>query len=330
MDTMKTNRAEARRMTPLTRLVLVVAAVTVAALGIAALVGLATNGFRWDQVGRTGAAVDERKPLDLTGVDLLTIEGVSEDVQVVEATGNGAEVWLHGTASYGSEANIPHLDVERSGSTLKVSTDRTRRFVLGFSWSSLVLQVSVPTGYGKQLAVKTTSGRVQVADRGADRPYAGLALSSTSGDVELGSVNASQLTMHTTSGDIAAAGVTVQTVNLSSTSGNIRMGSLAAANEATVHTTSGDVNVAYATVPGKTDASSTSGNVTLGLPTGASFTLDARSTSGDITCDFPITIAQGSTGGRHRLVGEIGSGAKDAATADAVTVHTTSGDIRIQ
>jgi lia operon protein LiaG len=325
MNTMKTERAEARKVSPLTRLVLVVAATSVAALGIAALVGLATGGLPWEHAGGGGAAVDERKAMDLAGVDLLSVEGVSEDVQIIEATGNGAEAWLHGTASSGSAANTPRLEVDRSGSTLNVHVYPDRTFGFDFYYSKLVLEVSVPADYAQKLSVHTVSGRLQVADHRADRGYAALDLSSTSGDVEAGSVNASQFAVHTTSGSIAAAGVAAKTVSLSSVSGSIRMASVAAAEEAGMHTTSGDMNVTYTVAPARTDASSTSGNVTLKLPPGAAFKLDARSTSGDITCDFPITISKRSSGGgMHSLVGDVGAG------TSVLTVHTTSGDIRIK
>ena len=305
----------------LTRLVLIVTAVTVAALGIAGLIGLATGGFSAGRFGGNGVAVDERKTLALTGVDLVSIEGVSDDVRIVEGTSDTLEAWLHGTAGTGSAA-VPHLGEDRAGSTLTVRVERDRTIGVGFFWSNVTLEISVPRGYARKLAVRTVSGNVQVADHG----FAGLALSTTSGDLNVGAVSAPELRMSTTSGDMSSGAVTSQSVDMSSVSGRIRVASLR--GDAKLHTTSGDVNVTFGAVGSRVDASSTSGDVTLKLPEGARFQLDARSTSGDIACTFPITISQGTTGGgRHALAGAVGAAGAGAAQ---VSVHTVSGDIRIE
>jgi hypothetical protein len=327
MDTMKADRGETRKVSPLTRLVLVVAAITVAALGIAALVGLATNGFRWGQVGGPGTIVDERKSVSLDGVTSLVIVGVSEDIVLGDASsasgGASLDAWLHGNAG-GSPSELPRLTAERAGSVVTVKVERIPRVVLSFNWTDVKLDVGLPAGYAGDLSVHSTSGGITLARH----TYRALAVSSTSGSLKLDTVSASSLVMHTTSGDLAASAVSAGTADLSSTSGGIRVTSLAGANAAKMHTTSGDVDVTFAAVPARLDASSTSGSVRIRLPADAAFKLDARSTSGRVTCAFPITLQQDAPeGGRHALSGNVGGSAAGTAT---VSVHTTSGGIAIQ
>jgi lia operon protein LiaG len=307
------------RTNKLTRVVLITAAVTVAALGIAALIGLATSGFRWDQFGRNGITVDDTKTQTLDGVDSVKIDVVSDDVRITEGTGTALVARLHGTTGTRAADTMPKLVVERNGSTVNVRLTPERTFGFGFAWSTLSLDIAVPSGYAKSLAVKTVSGGVKVEDHS----YAGLALSTTSGDVEVGTVSATDFSMRSTSGTLAALSVAAVHVELSSVSGDIRIKGLTGATKA--HTTSGSVAIRYTSAPASVDASSTSGGVTLEMPADAGFALDAHSTSGDITCRFPITITQSGTGGgNHALSGTVGKG------GGPVAVRTVSGDIRIE
>jgi lia operon protein LiaG len=309
---MNTNRT-------LIRVVLITAAVTVAALGIAALIGLGTSGFRWNRLGVTGTEIDERKTVSLDGATSIVVEGVSDDVVLSDIGGASLEARLQGSIG-GQDAEAgPRLTAERSGSVVTVRVERPRIVAWGFNWSSVRLEVGVPKGYTGRMSVKTVSGEIDIADH----RYDALEVRTTSGDVRVGAIEVDSFTAHTTSGRIEAGAVTSRAVDISSVSGDVRVSSLT--GDAKLHTTSGDVTVTFAAVPPRIGADSTSGEVTLAFPMDAQFQLEARSTSGDITCQFPITVSQGATGGgRHALAGSVGAG-----TA-AVTVRTTSGDIRIE
>ncbi len=112
-------------------------------------------------------------------------------------------------------------------------------------------------------------------------------------------------------------------LEITSVSGHVRVKSLR--GDLTARTVSGDMSLTYPAGPGRLDVESTSGSVTLHLPAGASFILDAHSTSGDIRCRFPITISQSADGGgRHALAGTVGAG------AGRIQVRTVSGDMRIE
>ena len=302
-----------------TRVVVITAIVAGGCLGVAALIGLAAGGFAPREFRRAGATVDERRSLPLGGVDLLALTTNAENIRVIDGAGDSVEAWLHGTAGAGNPDAVPHLVAERAGGTADIRVERKRPMGIGPFWSDLTLEVSLPKGYAGRLSVKSVSADINVADHA----YAGLALSTTSGEIRVGAVSASDFAMHSTSGDLRAIAVTAQRADMSSVSGQVDVKSLA--GDTTVRTTSGDVKVAFAATPSRLEAASTSGDVTLRLPSEAQFTLDARSTSGDISCKFPITISERSTGGgRHVLAGAVGSGPKTAA------VRTVSGDIRIE
>jgi lia operon protein LiaG len=303
----------------LTRVVIVTAIVAAGALAIAALIGLAAGGFQPRQLGRVGTTIDERKSLPLDGVDLVSISSVSDDVRVVEGDGTGVDAWFHGTAGSASADSLPHLVVERSGATVDIRLERKRPFSLGFFWSDLRLEVTVPRGYARSISVTTTSADMELPDHAFDV----VTLSTTSGEVKTGALSASDFKAHSTSGDVRVSGLTARRADLSSVSGEVRMESAKA--ETTVRTVSGDVTLAFSAAPAAVDAESTSGEITMTLPADAAFTLDARSTSGDVRCQFPITISESRNGGgSHVLAGTVGAG------TGKISARTVSGDIRIQ
>jgi DUF4097 and DUF4098 domain-containing protein YvlB len=66
---------------------------------------------------------------------------------------------------------------------------------------------------------------------------------------------------------------------------------------------------------------SSSGGVTIGLPVGAAFELNARTSSGDIVSDHEINVRQL---GKQEIRGQVGAG------GHMLEVRTSSGDIRIK
>ncbi len=112
------------RTSKLTRVVLITTAVTVASLGIALLIGLATTGFRWDHFGRNGVTVDDTKTQALDGVERLAVDVVSDDVHITEGTGTALVARLHGTTGARTADTMPTLVVERNGSTVSVRVSR--------------------------------------------------------------------------------------------------------------------------------------------------------------------------------------------------------------
>ncbi len=324
--------------TKLMRIVIVTSVVSVASLGIAAAIAAASGGVLAKQAGtmdsggsgspRAGTApavsngagfnVDERRTLPAAGVELVSIDTVSDSVRIVDGKGDAIEAWFHGTARSASPDAVPRLIAKLHGSTADIRLEYPRPFFRGFHWNKLELEVSVPRGYRGKLTAKSVSSSIDVADH----VYSALALSSTSGSIRVASVSAAEFFANTTSGSVHAEAVDAERSEVSSVSGSVRIGSLR--GDLTTHTTSGSIKVACRKMPDRLEAKSTSGSVDLSLPADASFTLDARSTSGTVTCKFPIAIIENRKGGgSHVLSGKVGSG------SGRVLARTTSGSIRI-
>jgi lia operon protein LiaG len=305
--------------TPLGRFVIVTVLISAGALCIALVIGIAAGGFHPWEPGRAGQSVDERASIPLDGVLIVGISGVSDNLRILEGSGSTAEVWLHGTIGTSSPDVFPHIQIGRSGNRADVGTRQKSPVGFGFFWSTVTLEVSVPRGYAGQVMAQTISGDIDVADH----DFSDLQVSSTSGSIRAGVLHATHISMHSVSGGLSAKGITATQVELSTTSGSIRVAALQA--DVTARSRSGDVTLIFASAPGRVEAGSTSGGVTLKLPSGAGFVLDARSTSGDVSCGFPITLAAtGTQRARHVMQGTVGSGAGN------IIAHTTSGDVRIE
>lgn len=336
------------------RVAAITAMITAAAIVIAAGIGFATGGIEPGRGGRGSVAIDERKTLSLDGIDLVAVNATSESVRIVAGAGPTAEAWLHGTVGAGSRENAPTLAVERTGSRAEVRVDH--RIVVGPVCGRLELEVSVPAGYARGLSVSTSSGAIEVPERDGTT----LALSATSGDVrsgavqatdftaksssgrvrvesaratsvtvsttsgvlDIGSVQATDFAAHTSSGDIAVDSLDARHSKLGATSGRITVG--AVGGDLRAGTSSGKISLGFTGQPSRVEATATSGDVTVQLPAGAQFSLDAGATSGDIRCAFPITIAGDARGGRRTLVGNVGT------PAGSVAIHTSSGSIRVE
>lgn len=227
----------------LRRVVIITAIVAAGALAIAAMIGFAAGGLRTARFGGSaGTAFDESRSLPLGGVDLIEIRTVSEDIKILEETGDSIQVRLHGTVGTTDAAAIPHLFAERKGNTADIRVQRERAFTVGLNWNNLVLEVSIPKGYARKLSITTVSADVEVPDS----RVAELSLATTSGTLRAGSIEAEQAELSSVSGDISVGKLT---------------GSLRA------HSTSGDISVGLPAEAGfRLDARSVSGRVTCGFP----------------------------------------------------------------
>lgn len=181
--------------TPLARVVIYTAVITAAALCIAAVIGAAAGGFRpW--APSAGVTVDERVSVPLNGVTLVSVASASDKVRILEGSGAAVEVWLHGSLSTGSADAVPHILAARTGPRADIGLQQRNPVTIGFLWSNLTLEVSVPRGYTGRVIAHTSSGDIEVPDHS----FGGLELSTTSGSVHAGALRASDISMHTNSG----------------------------------------------------------------------------------------------------------------------------------
>jgi hypothetical protein len=308
----------------LKKIVLIVAAVAVVAGAAAAVIGL-LGGVTPRQAGGVVVGpgrtenVDEVRTLSLAGVDRIEVSVVSSDVSVTESADGGVTARLSGAVGASGAFRVPELIAELRGGTAVIRVDhKSVNVVMGWYRADLKLEVAIPKGYRGALAIGSVSASIQVPP---GRTFTTLDVGSVSGRLELGAFMADEFRGHTVSGDIKG-NASAKSANLSSTSGDITLGGLT--GDLTAHTVSGNVMLAWISFSDRIDINTTSGDVTLGVPAGSGFRLDAGSTSGRITTDHPVTV-QGSTSGpgRRSLAGDVGSG------AGSVKVRTVSGSISI-
>jgi lia operon protein LiaG len=312
----------------LKRVVGIVAAVVVVAGAAAAVIGLlggiapreAAAGTVAGTVAGGRIDVDQARSLPLQGVQRIDVDVVSSDVTVTESRDGSVNAHLYGTVNSNRNITVPELIAETRGATASFRVDhKNLNVVMGWYRSDLKLEVAIPRGYRGALVIHGVSADIALPP---GRTFTELEFTTVSGDVTLGASAAESFTCRTVSGDVEAPAVSAKSVDLGSTSGEMTVGGLT--GDLTARTVSGDLRLDWTAFSGSINVSTTSGEVTLGIPAGSGFRLDAGSTSGRITSDHAVTVRGSASGpGRHSLTGDVGSG------AGSVRVRTVSGGIRI-
>lgn len=309
----------------LRRLVIVTAIVAVAALGLAAVVGVLWGPLpvrgQWRGGRAPGGAqsIDERESIDVAGLERLVIETTSEEIRVRTGEGPAVLLHFHGTFSAADPEARPRLVVSREGARATGRVERRSLAAVGWQMGELALEVEVPRAYAGELSVRSVSGEIAAGDLSLVR----VDLASTSGDLTAGRIRSEALSLFTVSGEVSVEAAQAATTEFSSASGTVRIAGLTGALRG--QTVSGDQDLVFAAAPQQVQLQSTSGEVSLRLPAASAFRLEARSTSGDVTCRLPIQLDEYASGaGRNSLAGTVGGG------GGVIGVRTVSGDIRIQ
>lgn len=301
-------------------IVLVAAAVAAGSLVLAVGFGSALRwrmpDLLWESGRREGRVTDveETRAVPAQGLERISVEAVSERVEVRRGAGDAVTVRLQGRVAPPPGEPLPRISVQPSDGALSVAVERGR--IAGL-WSDLTLSVELPAGYEGVLSVRGVSGAVELTG-GAFRQ---VDVSCTSGAVHAVALKARSLSIGTSSGAVRLDGAEAERALLSTTSGSIAAEGLSGAVRA--ESVSGRIQLDFASAPSSLEAQSTSGSVRIGLPEDARFALDASSTSGAVSCAFPITLSKGASG-EHALVGTVNGG------TGPVKVRTVSGAIRIQ
>jgi len=307
----------------LKRVVFVAIAIAVVAGAAIAVIGLLGGVGPREVAGMVAGGrieVDQTRSLPLQGVQRIEIDVVSSDVSVIQSTDGAVNAHLTGTVSSSRITAEPELIAATQGGTASIRVDpKSLNAVMGWYRSNLKLEVAIPSGYRGGLVIHGVSSDVELP---SGRTFTALEVTTVSGDVALGAFTADTFRSRTVSGDLEAPAASVKDADLGSTSGEITVGGLT--GDLAARTVSGDLRLDWRAFSGRIDVSTTSGSVSLGIPAGSGFRLDAGSTSGRITSDHPVTVrGSGSGPGRHSLSGEVGSG------SGSVRVRTVSGEIRI-
>ncbi|MBQ1272255.1 MAG: DUF4097 family beta strand repeat protein [Clostridia bacterium] len=164
-----------------------------------------------------------------------------------------------------------------------------------FTFRSPTVTVRLPKGTYEALTVRTSSGKITVADgftfstatvtaTSGDVRYCSdggnLNLSATSGEVELNGVSAETLQAKVSSGDLVVNSVTAKRLTLSGSSGSIYVNDAALSESLSVKLSSGTVTLAKTVSKGDFSATVTSGGVYLDRCDGKK--IDIKTTSGSV------------------------------------------------
>lgn len=194
---------------------------------------------------------------------------------------------------YLSSGSLPELKATSSSNTVDIRVEHKPK--VGIVWFvDTELTVHIPRTFTHNLSINATSGSVSVT---------GLALN--------------QFSYSSMSGSLRTEALTAKLADISCTSGTMRLYQFAGNLKATA--LSGNIHVEYKEL-GKSQATlfASSGDITLRMPEGAGYVLDASTSSGRISTYFPV-----STNIPNRVKADVGSG------EGSVTVQTRSGKINI-
>jgi hypothetical protein len=236
----------------------------------------------------------------------LEIKGVNGPVSAVPASGTTARVRASRTGRRSDPAEVEIAVVEHAGGVTICAVYPSR---------GLRRNECRPGSEGR---IGALNNDVQVSFIVEVPATADFVAQSTNGPVTAENL-AGSVTGHTTNGDIRIQGGSRAFARTTNGSVTIRT-----SGEAVARTTNGKIVAHIGDLSGHTPLSfsTTNGSITLGIPDGASATIDAGTTNGRIHTDFPITM-QGSLS-RTRLAGTIGEGGR------TIQLRTTNGGIRIE
>ncbi len=188
--------------------------------------------------------------------------------------------------------------VDKSGSHITVSESNKLQFhffYIGFMEDSLY-DVYIPKSYEGSLDIKSVSGDVEVEE---NLKFDDLTISSTSGDVKMGNVEAKNIKIETISGDIKLQQLENEDLKLKTVSGDILVASAKGNVEAKttsgqieiekidgnieLSSVSGDIKSEDFKITGDSKVKTTSGNVKMYLNQESNCEIQTKSVSGNVT-----------------------------------------------
>ncbi|MCI9000575.1 MAG: DUF4097 domain-containing protein [Clostridia bacterium] len=217
------------------------------------------NSWNWFMgFGNSGGVrkeenIRKEQKIDIADVTKINLEFKSSDLNVFFTEDNQIRVVQYAFQEL-SEEDL--FRVNKTSSSINISEYNKPRFhffYFGFI-DGMAYDVYIPKNYEGSLEMKAISGDIEVNE---NLKFEDLVISSTSGDIKMGNVEAKSIQVETTSGDIKLQKLTEDTLKLKSVSGDITVEEAHGTIEA--KTTSGSIEVQK--IEGKVEFSSISGDI---------------------------------------------------------------------
>jgi lia operon protein LiaG len=239
----------------------------------------------------------------LSGVTAINVEATSADVEFVPADSFGLEIKTSTPEpSWSLNDGVLNIREEGSGGSLRI---------FSMSLSSSCITVFYPARATlDELRVTTVSGDITIPGIVGEVRQS-VELSTTSGSIQLESLQTPDLNVRTNSGDIRTQGVSAPSARVDTTSGKVEFREFTGSLDAT--SISGDIEVSGTYQGGNIGSTSGSVRLTSSLPT-EDFNYHLETVSGTL-----------------QVNGKQQGNPADSATSGSrgVTVKTISGDITI-
>ncbi|MEI2354737.1 DUF4097 family beta strand repeat-containing protein [Mesobacillus zeae] len=266
------------------------------------------------------AEVNEEVVSEAANIDALSVQTSSANVKIVPDTADTITVRATGMIDKKLKGKY-RLKTKENGSVLNIKY-LTNENTVGIKFGSekdINIHVTVPKKVYRELAVSTTSGNIEVENISAHN----FKSKTTSGEQNIREIETEDaLSIHTTSGDVKLTRNSVKFFSIDSTSGNVETEALNCEN-GKIHITSGTVKMKQSSEFKELDIGTTSGDVEMAFEKNPeSLKIDFQGDSGKPSIELQDVMYKDK--GKNFAKGIIGNG------ANALKVKTTSGDLAIR
>ncbi len=194
------------------------------------------------------------------------------------------------------------------GGTLRIRTRRSSLFGLGKT-TGKPLEILIPDTFLAETASAANLESLSLETVSADISFSleGYALSScklltVSGGIDAGRCRIGTMNVESVSGNIRLSDCASETLTLETVSGEVSFGgAVAVTQRLSFESVSGTFSGALSAAPNQLSCDTTSGDITLALPSSAGFTAELSSVSGDLRTENFADVTQ--TGKNAVLVG---------------------------
>lgn len=282
----------------------------------------------------TRSEIDNTEEFKLSDIESLNLSSVSSDINVIPYDKSEIKIHFHGKISSTNE-NPPYLETELSNGNLTAAINYPRSSSF-FNSTNLDAKIDlyIPEDFPKKLILHTTSGDINIGNLVSSD----LSINSVSGKTTIDSIECGDFSLKTTSGEAKINSIKCKKSSFSSVSGELNSDSFTS-ESLDFHTTSGEltlkefagslsgstvsgsVEIDYEAFDKSIDMSTTSGDVTVFLPKSSEFSMELNTTSGDFKNEFPSNISKSS---KRSLYGTVGN------ASNKIKIKTVSGDISIK